>query len=987
MTVGIILAAVLAIAIILLPSNITITNAQQQQQPLISQPPPAQVTQNGATTLFQSTIDGIRLKVPEGWIIQDVNNTGSTFSEESRQGYGILAQLCPQGLLQQQQEQQLTALSNISSSRDTARCQGTEGNIIHIVRYPDLDVRVQEVSSNITAHNNMTIDNILLYHMQKLKEVGYSGIEIVNSTDTTLNVTNAQTNQTIATVPARLVEVTYGTASAPNVIREGYFMLTATNATHPNVGMTKGYSIFYEGTSIAGGAATATPATIQQTTAAAPSVGLAAPTLPPLPIAVQQIFESFELIAAQDIPAAQSVQAQEVREDPSNPLTVEITSNDTGGGDAQQQQPLISQSPTAVSQNGTRLFESTEDSFRLQVPEGWIIHNVNNTGSTFSEESRQGYGILAQLCPQGEQQQQQQRAALSNNISSSGGGDTVRCQESGGDIIHIVRYPDLDARLQAAANNITTTTTTTNNNNMTIDNILLYHMQELQQVGYRNIEIVNSTDTTLNVTNAQTNQTIATVPAKFVEMTYSTNSAPNVIREGYFISTATNATAPYPGITKGYSIFYEGSSTTSAVGTATPATIQQTTTAAPTLPPLPIAVQQIFESFELIAAPEVAQDIPAAQSVQAREAIEEEEPTSSSLAVDITSSDTDGEEDTAPATFEFEADVSGGTEPYTYRWNFDDHGSSRESDDDETISHTFEEAGTYNVRLTVTDSSGQRASDSIEITVEEPATTAPAEEVVEEDEEQQPVQEQQAAEEEEEQQQEGANDEEEDTPSSSPTLRESPAQGEDAISEDNLPPQQAQPDSAPPTAPTEKILAEQSTAQGNNQGGEQRETTIPAPNLTQSIQQNTSQNTQVGMQNSNQGGEATTEPHTSSLDFDDKGASSSEERSDDDDDENVDHTFDEADSHNDGHRTVTDSEDQRVSNSVESKVEAPSEEPQEEEPSTQEIPAEQSTAKEVKPDLSDTDNNAGSDDLIDVDDLFDVDEFIGNLFDKLGLDN
>jgi PKD repeat protein len=972
MTIGLTSVVVFAIAIILLPSNITVINAQQEQQSLtISQPPAAQVTQNGTTTLFQSTTDGIRLNVPEGWIIQDVNNTGSTFSEESRQGYGILAQLCPQG------EQQQVAPSNISRSRDIARCQGTEGDIIHIVRYPDLDVRLQEVSSNITAHNNMTIDNILLYHMQKLQQVGYSRIQIVNSTDTTLNVTNAQTNQTIATVPARLVEVTYSTASAPNVIREGYFMLTTTDETRPNIGMTKGYSIFYEGTSIAAGAAT--PATIQQTTTSTPSIRLGAPTLPPLPIAVQQVFDSFELIAVQDIPAAQSVQAQEVREDPSNPLTVEITSNDTGGRDAQQQQPLISQSPTAVSQNGTRLFESIEDSFRLQMPEGWIIHDVNNTGSMFLEESRQGYGILAQLCPQGEQQQQQQqRAALSNNISS-GGGNTVRCQESGGDIIHIVRYPDLDARLQAAANNITTTTT--NNNNMTIDNILFYHMQKLQQVGYRNIEIVNNTDTTLNVMDPQTNQTIATVPAKFVEMTYSTASAPNEIREGYFISTATNTTAPYPGITKGYSIFYEGNSTTTVAGTATPATIQQTTTStpsirlgAPTLPPLPIAVQQVFDSFELIATPEVAQEMLAAQSEQAQEqeVAEEEEPTSSSLTVDITSSDTEeGEEDaTAPATFEFEADVSGGTEPYTYRWNFDDDGSSVESDDDETISHTFEEAGTYNVRLTVTDSSGQRASDSVQITVEE---APPDEEDEVEDEVEAP-----------------ASDEEEEAPSPPPTIRESPAQGEDAISEDNLhPQQQAQPDSAPPTAPTEKIPAEQSTAQGSNQGGEQREATIPAPNVTQSIQQNASQNTQVGVPNDNQGVEATTEPHTSSLNFDDNGASSSEERSDeDDDDENIDQISDEAGSHN-GDRTVTDSrtvtdrEDQRASNSIGSKVGTPPEEPQEE------IPAEQSTAREAKPDLLDSDNNnSGSDsDLIDVDKIFDVDGFIDNLFNKLGLDN
>jgi PKD repeat protein len=310
--------------------------------------------------------------------------------------------------------------------------------------------------------------------------------------------------------------------------------------------------------------------------------------------------------------------------------------------------------------------------------------------------------------------------------------------------------------------------------------------------------------------------------------------------------------------------------------------------------------------------------------------------------------------------------VSGGTEPYTYRWNFDDDGSSVESDDDETISHTFEEAGTYNVRLTVTDSSGQSASDSIRITVEE----APPDE---EDEVEAP-----------------ASDEEEEAPSPPPTIRESPAQGEDAISEDNLhPQQQAQPDSAPPTASTEKIPAEQPTAQGSNQGGEQREATIPAPNVTQSIQQNASQNTQVGIPNDNQGVEATTEPHTSSLNFDDNGASSSEERSDeDDDDENIDQISDEAGSHN-GDRTVTDSrtvtdrEDQRASNSIGSKVGTPPEEPQEE------IPAEQSTAREAKPDLLDSDNNnSDSDsDLIDVDKIFDVDGFIDNLFNKLGLDN
>jgi hypothetical protein len=98
--------------------------------------------------------------------------------------------------------------------------------------------------------------------------------------------------------------MTYSTASAPNEAREGYFILTATNATHPNPGMTKGYSIFYEGNSTA---ATAN-AGVQTTTA---SVSLA-PT--PLPAAVIQVFDSFELIAAPEVIAQAVAQTGKVGE-------------------------------------------------------------------------------------------------------------------------------------------------------------------------------------------------------------------------------------------------------------------------------------------------------------------------------------------------------------------------------------------------------------------------------------------------------------------------------------------------------------------------------------------------------------------------------------------------------------------------------------------------------------------------------------------------
>src|SRR5215208_2902732 len=238
----------IAIAVILLASNFTIINAQQQS--LTNQPGEIE---NGATTAatvptrttFQSTNDSFSIQVPDGWVIQDANNTGSALLEETTRGYGILAQLCPQ---EEQQQQQGAALpdasggstNNSSSGISTSNsCQGSE-EVIHIIRYPNLDTRIQAASNVSTtttnSNTNMTTDDIQSYHLQKLQEVGYRSMQIVNTTDTTLNLTNPQTNETITTVPARLVEIAYSTNSAPN-------------ATAPNLGTTKGYAVFYEGNS------------------------------------------------------------------------------------------------------------------------------------------------------------------------------------------------------------------------------------------------------------------------------------------------------------------------------------------------------------------------------------------------------------------------------------------------------------------------------------------------------------------------------------------------------------------------------------------------------------------------------------------------------------------------------------------------------------------------------------------------------------------
>jgi hypothetical protein len=280
------MALTVLIAIILLASNFTIIRAQPIQQQVTSQggeiesgtttiPPGAAVS----TTTFQSIDDSFRVEVPSGWIIQDVDNTGSSsLSEETAQGYGMLAHLCS---VEQQQQGAATVLPNATggggstntiSSINASRCLGAQ-DVIHILRYPDLETRIQPAN------------NITTYYLQKLEEVGYGGIQTLNSVDTTVNITDPQTNQTIATVPAKFAEITYSTNVAPDEISKGYFILTATNLTAPDIGTTKGYSVFYEV-----GSATA-EAEITRT----------------LPAAVEEVFSSFELIAAPEVVTEQTI--------------------------------------------------------------------------------------------------------------------------------------------------------------------------------------------------------------------------------------------------------------------------------------------------------------------------------------------------------------------------------------------------------------------------------------------------------------------------------------------------------------------------------------------------------------------------------------------------------------------------------------------------------------------------------------------------------
>lgn len=64
--------------------------------------------------------------------------------------------------------------------------------------------------------------------------------------------------------------------------------------------------------------------------------------------------------------------------------------------------------------------------------------------------------------------------------------------------------------------------------------------------------------------------------------------------------------------------------------------------------------------------------------------------------VEIISNDVAG---ATPATFEFEAQISGGTRPYTFSWDF---GDGSEGSDEKIVEHTVEEPDTHNVVANIT---------------------------------------------------------------------------------------------------------------------------------------------------------------------------------------------------------------------------------------------------------------------------------------------
>jgi len=212
-----------------------------------------------------------------------------------------------------------------------------------------------------------------------------------------------------------------------------------------------------------------------------------------------------------------------------------------------------------VTQNGT--FQNTEDGFRVNVPDGWVVEDIDNLHlPNFRTTNEAGFTILAIICPR-------QEAVLST-------GGLYNCEQSETSVEflrdRLGHRPEFESIEDPTS--------------ITPDDFLTFTVEEMQGRNYTNIHVINSADIKINITSlGNPNTTIKTVPAKLTELTYRPNLGLADMRS--YTILATIPEKPVTGLRQvlsGVSISYQGPAVTIPSGSPPP------------------EVQHMFQSLEFI---------------------------------------------------------------------------------------------------------------------------------------------------------------------------------------------------------------------------------------------------------------------------------------------------------------------------------------------------------------------------------------------------
>jgi plastocyanin len=236
----------------------------------------------------------------------------------------------------------------------------------------------------------------------------------------------------------------------------------------------------------------------------------------------------------------------------------------------------------------TTTFQSITDGFRVQVPNGWVVQDINSTESWVQQNIAQ-YGVeqLAYMCPQ--------------NQALPAVGGLYSCPSDTQTQVVFSRFVDLQSRPEIAA-------LARENRSITTSDLLALYLDYYRSFSdpqfFEGFEIVNDTDIALNVVDPQTNQTTGTVPGKYVEWLHT--DAFGGIREFVLLALSSDANTGYfldPIISEGLDEDAEAPPFVRQVLgsfellTTTPSAVTTNTTAGTTTPsPATVQPQQLEQS-------------------------------------------------------------------------------------------------------------------------------------------------------------------------------------------------------------------------------------------------------------------------------------------------------------------------------------------------------------------------------------------------------
>jgi hypothetical protein len=158
-------------------------------------------------TMFQSDVDGIRVGVPDGWVVEDMNNTDpGLLQAEQSYGAGVLVEICPQN-------------QSTPQIGGTYLCpEAQEGlDSVSVWRFADLKSR-PEFAGVVQQNQSITTTDLVAFYFLFLEQkAGFTNFRLLQNIDTTVNVMDPQTSVRVGTVPAKYIETTYLDASGtPN---------------------------------------------------------------------------------------------------------------------------------------------------------------------------------------------------------------------------------------------------------------------------------------------------------------------------------------------------------------------------------------------------------------------------------------------------------------------------------------------------------------------------------------------------------------------------------------------------------------------------------------------------------------------------------------------------------------------------------------------------------------------------------------------------